>query len=275
MLILTSVQAARADSAREATRQGNRLFGESKYTEAISKYDEALVEQPQSLEPKFNKADGYYRMDDLGPAMDLYQEVAAGSKDMSLVARAKYNLGNCFFQRGTKQRDSDLQKAVEDMKTSITYWRQTLDIDPKNEKAARNIEVARLTIKDILDQIKKQQEQQKQQQQGDQNKQDQQKQQQQDQQGQQKQNQSQPKNDPNQPQDPNQAQKKEAQPKDPNQAKDQQPSQPQQGQEQKPPQEQKMVPDATAQEILDREQQQKKDRDYRQRAQYQQVDKDW
>jgi len=245
-LVLAFAAMVRADSAQEALQQGNRLFGDSKYTEAINKYNEALVEQPQALEPKFNKADGYFRMDDLREAMDLYEEVAAGSKDMSLVARAKYNLGNCFFQRGSKQRDSDLQKAVDDMKTSITCWRQVLDIDPKNEKAARNIEVARLTIKDILDQIKK-------------------KQQQQQQQGQQ--NQPQPdKKDPNQPQDPNQAQRKQAQPKDPNQSKDQQ---------QKQQQEQRMAPDATAQEILDREQQQKKDRDILQRAQYQQVDKDW
>ena len=255
-LILTLVAVVQADSAREALQQGNRLFGDSKYTEAISKYDEALVEQPQVLEPKFNKADSYYRMDDLGKAMDLYQEVAAGSKDMVLVARAKYNLGNCFFQRGAKQRDSDLQKAVDDMKTSISYWRQVLDIDPKNEKAAKNIEVARLTIKDIMDQIKKQQEEQKQQ----------------GQQGQQ--NQSKPKSDPNQPQDQNQAQNT-AGPKDPNQAQEQPQPEQQGGQEQKDQKEAQMVPDATAQEILDREQRQKKDREYSQRAQYQQVDKDW
>jgi hypothetical protein len=258
MLALLSVQTARAESARETLQQGNRLFGDSKYTEAVNKYDEALVEQPQALEPKFNKANGYYRMDDLSQAMDLYREVAAGSKDMPLVAKAKYNLGNCFFQRGSKQRDSDLQKALDDMKTSITYWRQVLDIDPKNEKAAKNIEVARLTIKDIMDQLKKQQEQQKQQ--GQQNKQDQQNQQQQQQR---QQNQSQPQNqkDPNQPQDPNQAKQ---------QQRDQK-----QEQQQKQQQEQRVAPDATAQEILDKEQQQKKDREFLQRAQYQQVDKDW
>jgi Ca-activated chloride channel family protein len=267
LLVLTLGAVARADSAREVLQQGNRLFGDSKYTDAINKYNEALVEQPQALEPKFNKGNGYYRMDDLGEAMDLYQEVAAGSKDMALVARAKYNLGNCLFQRGSKQRDSDLQKAVDDMKTSITYWRQVLDIDPKNEKAARNIEVARLTIKDILDQLKKQQEQQKQQ--------EPQKQQQDQQNQQQQQNQPQSQNDPNQPQDPNQAQKKEAQARDPNQAKDQQQPEQRQGQQQKEQQEQRMAPDATAQEILDREQQQKKDREVLRRAQYQQVDKDW
>jgi len=258
---------AEAGPARQMLQQGNRLYGDGQYTDAINKYNEALVEQPQALEPKFNKANGYYRMDDLGEAIDLYQEVATGSKDMALVAKAKYNLGNCFFQRGSKQRDSDLQKALEDMRTSITYWRQALDIDPKNEKAARNIEVARLTIKDILDQLKQQQKDQ-------QNQKDQQKQQQQQDQKQQ-QNQSQSKQDPNQPQDPNQA--KSAQPKpDPNQAQPkQQSAEDQQDKQQAQPQEQQVAPDAAAQEIIDREQQQKKDRDALQRARYREVDKDW
>ncbi len=247
-------------------RQGNRLYGDNQFAEAVNKYNDALVEQPQAVEPKFNKANGYYRLDDLSEAMDLYQQVAAESKDMSLVAKAKYNLGNCYFQRGNKQRDSNLQKAVEDMQTSIAQWRQVLDLDPQNKKATRNIEVARLTIKDILDQIKKQQEDQKKQQ----NQQDQQKQQQQNQ-GQQ-QNQPKPRQDPNQPQDPNQSQKSEPKP-DPNQSRQEQ--KPDQGQQNKQ-QEAQAVPDATAREIIDREQQQKKERELlRQRGQYQEVEKDW
>ncbi len=248
VLLLASVSAAQTDSVREMLRQGNRLYDDGQYTEAVNKYNEALIEQPQVLEPKFNKANSYYRLDDLGEAMDLYREVAAESKDMALVTKAKYNLGNCFFQRGSQQRDSDLQKALEDMKTSIACWRQVLDIDPENEKAARNIEVARLTIKDILDQLKQQQKDQ--------------------------QNQQQPQNppesqqDPNQPQDPNQAQP--AQPQDPNQTKDEPPSEPPQQQ-----QEQEVVPDATAQEIIDREQRQKKERETLRRAGYHEVEKDW
>jgi Ca-activated chloride channel family protein len=265
LLLLATAATARADSARQMLQQGNRLYADKQYAEAINKYNEVLVERPQALVPKFNKADGYYRMDDLGAAIDLYQEVATGSKDMGLVAKAKYNLGNCFFQRGAKQRDSDLQKALDDMKTSINYWRQVLDLDPKNAKAARNIEVARLTIKDILDQLKQQQKDQQKQQ-------DQPKQQQQNQQ--QQQNGSQPKPDPNQPQDPNQA--KKAQPKpDPNQAQPQPDESQQDKQQQAQPQEQKVEPDATAQEIIDNEQRQKKDRDILQRGQYREVEKDW
>ena len=236
----------RADAVREVLQEGNRLYGSEQYTDAINKYNEVLVEKPQALEPKFNKANSYYRLDDLAEAMDLYREAAAESKDMSLVAKAKYNLGNCFFQQGSKQRDSDLQKALEDMKTSITYWRQVLDIDPKDEKAARNIEVARLTIKDILDQLKQQQKDQQQDpNQADQNQPD----------PRQPQDQTQPPQDPNQPQYPNQ-------PQDPNDRMDEQ-------------QQLRVMPDATAQEIIDTEQRQKQERQIQQRAQYREVEKDW
>jgi hypothetical protein len=271
LLLTLLASGAKADSVRETIRQGNGLYADGKFSEAVNKYNDALVEQPQAVEPKFNKANSYYRMDDLGEALDLYQEVAAKSKDMKLVAKAKYNVGNCFFQRGAKQRDSDLQKAVDDMKTSITYWRQVLDLDPKNEKAARNIEVARMTIKDILDQIKKQQENQQNQQDPNQPKDQQQQQQNQQQDPNQPQQQQSQQQDPNQPQDPNQAEK--AQPQDPNQNKDQQKQpQPQQGQDKQ--QEQKVEPDATAQEIIDNEQRQKKEREILQRGRYQPVEKD-
>lgn len=267
---LVTSSSVHADSARQAIEQGNQQYADGQYIEAINKYNEALVEQPVALEPKFNKANSYYRLDDLGEAIDLYQEVAAGSKDMALVGKAKYNLGNCFFQRGAKQRDSDLEKALEDMKTSITNWRGVLELDPQNAKAARNIEVARLTIKDILDQLKKQQEQQKQQ--GQQN-QDQPKQQQDQQQGQgqEQQDQSNSQQDPNQPQDPNQAQGGDPK-QDPNQPKDQPPPEQQKDRQE---QEQVQPPDATAREILDKEQRQKEQRRMLQRGPTQKVEKDW
>ena len=264
VMILALVQVASAESVREATSQGNKLFIQGNFNEAINQYDQALVEAPQALEPKFDKANSYYRLDDLSNAMNLYREVAAESKDMKLVTKAKYNLGNTYFQQGSKQKDSNPQKAIEDMKTAIGSWRSVLDIEPRNTKAAKNIEVARLTIKDLLDQLKKQQQQQdpnhpqdpnqssqqNQQQQGNQQNPNKQK----DQQQQQQQN---PQKDPNQSQDPNQA------------------KQQQQKQEEQAQKEKQIAPDATAQEILDREQRQRQERQVLQRAQWQKVEKDW
>jgi Ca-activated chloride channel family protein len=268
LLITAFSQAALADSARVLTSQGNKLYEQGNFNEAINSYNQALSEAPGALEPKFNQANSYYKLDDLSKAMDLYRQVAAESKDMKLVARAKYNLGNSYFQEGSKQKDSNLQKAIDDLKTAIGSWRGVLDIEPENKKAAKNIEVARLTIKDLLDQLNKQRKQQdaNQPQDPNQQKQQQQNQQQQSQQKNQKQAQNQQKQQQAAAQEPNQ-------PKEPNQP--QKPKQTQQQKQQQDKQQQQEVRDAKAQEILDKEQQQRKERQILQPGPWQKVDKDW
>ncbi len=267
--------ATAAPNGRDAVSQGNALYGQGQFDKAVNLYDQALTENPRLDQARFNKADAFFRMDDLAKAMDLYSEVSAQTKDMDLVKKAKYNLGNAHFQRGLKQRDSDLQKALEDLRTSITYWRAVLDMDPSNENAKKNKEIAGLIIKDILDELKKKQEQQKQdpnkpgdrsQESGDR------KEEQQTQDPNQTQNAEQRK----QGQDPNNqnAERRTQNTEEKNQGQDpNQNSEPKaQNSEQK---KQVQASDATAQEILDREQQQKKDRENRVRTQRVPVDKDW
>ena len=254
LLVLVIAQAALANSARVSTSQGNKLYKQGNFNEAINSYDQALLDAPGALEPKFNQANSYYKLDDLSKAMDLFKQVAAESKDMKVVAKAKYNLGNSYFQQGSKQKDSNLQKAIDDLKTAIGSWRGVLDIEPENKKAARNIEVARLLIKDLLDQLNKQQQQQDPNQPQDPNQQQQQQ-------------------DPNQPQDqqPQNAGQDPNQPQDPNQSQNQQKKQQQEDEKQQ----QQAAPDTTAQEILDKEQRRRKERQILQRGQWQKVEKDW
>jgi len=260
LLVLIITQTALADSARDSTSEGNKLYKQGNFNEAINSYDQALLDAPGALEPKFNQANSYYKLDDLSKALDLYRQVAAESKNMKLVAKAKYNLGNSYFQQGSKQKDSNLQKAIDDLKTAIGSWRSVLDIEPENKKAAKNIEVARLIIKDLLDQLNKQQQQQDPNQPQDPNQQQQQQNQQQDPnqpQNQQKQQEQAAGKDPNQPQDPNQSEEQE------------------QKQQEEQKQQQQVAPDKTAQEILDKEQRQRKERQILQRGPWQKVEKDW
>lgn len=261
-----STQSVFAQTARTSIIEGNKLYADGDFAKAIDAYDRALVDMPDAVEPKFNKANSYYRLDDLAKATDIFKEVAAQARDMKLVTKAKYNLGNCYFQQGSKQRDSDLQKAIDSMKTSITHWRSALDIEPENKKAARNIEVARLIIKDIIDQMNKQQDPNQPQ---DPN----QTQQQQDQQGEDEKQQDM-QQDPNQPQDPNQTEQQQQDPNEPQDPNEQEKQQQQQEQKQQEEQERK-APDSTAQEILDKEQRQKQQRRILQRGQYQKVERDW
>jgi tetratricopeptide (TPR) repeat protein len=255
LLVFAALSQAAADQTVPAlVRQGNNLYGQNSFTDAIELYDQALIQQPRTLEPKFNKADCYYRLDDLTQAADIFRQVAAESKDIKLAAKALYNLGNCHFQQGIRQKDSKLKKAVEELENSITHWRRVLEIEPDNEKAARNIEVARLIIKDIMDQLNKQKQAQ----------------------------------DPNQPQDPNQTQNQQqntkqqdrqqgAQQQDQQQNQTDDANQPHDPNQQQQDKQQQAVemPDTTADEILEKEREQRKQRQMPPTGGYRKVEKDW
>jgi len=258
-LLLGFVEAGLCDGLRETVRRGNRFYAQGQYGEAIAEYDRALTARAGALEAKFNKADSFYRLDDFAAAIELYKEVAAASRDMALVAKSKYNLGNCYFRAGIRQKDSSLQKCMEQLESAVSSWRQVLDIEPENKKAARNIEVARIIIKDIMDQLNKQkQQQEKSDKQND------------DQQQQQEESESEEPSESS-PQQQKQTEEKADQTQDPNEQQQQQ-------QEQQPrPEEQQdeAAPEISAQEILDNEQRQRKERDKFEKGYYIRVEKDW
>ncbi|KPK77014.1 MAG: hypothetical protein AMJ79_04675 [Phycisphaerae bacterium SM23_30] len=165
VILLVPAGAARAVSLSEIVGRGNQLYEESRYVEALRQYEQAAPEEWEDPVIMYNRANCYYKLEDYREARILYEQVSAKSKDMELVVRAKYNLGNCHFQGGMKQLDSDLQKAFEELSTSVRYYREVLDIKAEDADAAHNIAVARLIMKDLLDKIKKEQEKQQQQQQ--------------------------------------------------------------------------------------------------------------
>jgi len=145
--------------------RGNGLYETGQYDEALREYEQMDLEQADDAVLLYNRANCYYKLEDFSEASSLYSKVSTRSKDMDLVARAKYNLGNCHFQRGLKQVDSDLRKALDELTMSVGYYREVRDMDPGDEDAAHNIAVARLVIKDLLDRLKKEQEKQQQEQQ--------------------------------------------------------------------------------------------------------------
>ena len=158
--LLDTVQ---ADSESQMIERGNRHYQQENYNEAIKQYEQVPSEGPGEAALLYNQANCYYKLEDYGRAIELYQNVSTKSKDMQLIGRAKYNLGNCHFQQGMKKRQNNLQEAFDELTLSIRYYREMLDITPNDEDARHNIAVVRLIMKDIMDQIKKEMEKQQQQ----------------------------------------------------------------------------------------------------------------
>ena len=213
----------------------------------------------------YNQANCFYKLDNLEEANRLYRDVARFSDDKKLVSRAKFNLGNCHFNQGTKLEQTDPKKAIEEIGTGAKYYREALDLDPKDKSAANNIAIARKKIRELKKILKEQQKQDKQMgdKQDDKDKKDQ-DQQNQDQQGDGKQGDK---------QQDDQDKKDEQDKKDQKDKKDQEQSQ----QDQQQQQEQKQVakPDTTAQEILDKERQRREQYIKMLKGRWKPVDKDW
>jgi tetratricopeptide (TPR) repeat protein len=163
LLVLSCIVAAgpgpaAAQSAGKLVKRGNDRFDDNEFEKAIEHYEKASVKAPESPIVSFNMGDAYYRLEDYEKAREYFEKAALETKDLSLEARAWYNMGNTAFREAQRQLDSDLEKALEYYRESVTYYETALERDPEFLDAAHNIEITRLVIKDLLDRIKKQQE---------------------------------------------------------------------------------------------------------------------
>ncbi len=154
-----------AASPQQLIAKGNAAYHAGEYDKALSHYEEASVDTPESPYIYFNQGAAYYQMGDLAKAKEGFEKAAVKTRDTDLEVHAKFNLGNTAFREAERQQDSDLEKSLTACEQSIRHYQDSLKLDPGFKQAAENIEVVRLTMKAILDEIKKRQEEAKQQQQ--------------------------------------------------------------------------------------------------------------
>jgi len=150
---------ALAESTATLVERGNRAWLSGNYDDAIKSYDEAAVNDPESPYIYFNKGAALYKKGDFQAAIEAFEKAALKSKEPLLEAKCRFNLGNCTFSEAERQMDSDLKKAMELCQKSVMHYQDALKLDPSLEEAAKNIEIVRLMMKNILDEIKKQEEQ--------------------------------------------------------------------------------------------------------------------
>lgn len=145
---------------KEAMSEGNDSFLVGEYDRALLAYEKAAVDNPESPYVFFNRGTAYYRMNELESAKDQFQQAALKSKDLILEAMAFYNLGNTVFRQAEKMIQEGLEEAIAHYEEALLHYRRTLEIDPNYSDAAHNMEVTRLVLKNLLDQLSKQQEEQ-------------------------------------------------------------------------------------------------------------------
>ncbi|TBR17286.1 VWA domain-containing protein, partial [bacterium] len=125
--------------------EGNALYLQGRYGDAVKRYSEALEQHPDVPQLYFNLGNAYLRLGDVERAARAYGKFLELNKDPKAASEAIYNLANAAVMA------KDAEKALE-------LYREALRKDPTNASAKWNLEVLNRLME----------EQQKQQQDGDQ-----------------------------------------------------------------------------------------------------------
>jgi tetratricopeptide (TPR) repeat protein len=144
-----------ADSTADLVDMGNKSWVAGDYEDALKKYNEATVDDPESPYIYFNKGTAFYKKGNYSDAVYAFEKAALKSREPGMESKSMFNLGNCAFREAERQMDSDLKKSLEYCEKSITHYHDALKLDPGLNEASENIEIVRLVMKNILDEIKK------------------------------------------------------------------------------------------------------------------------
>jgi len=108
--------------------EGNRLYEQKKYDEALRKYTDAQALKPGAPELHYNIGNVLFRKGDVDKAIEEYMR-AQSAADQHLRQAATYNRGNALMQKGKAQ-------------DAVNAYVQALRLDPTDAEAKRNLELA-------------------------------------------------------------------------------------------------------------------------------------
>ena len=97
---------------RKHVNEGNALYHDEKFDEALTRYQDALLDDPRSEVAHFNQGDALYKLGKYDEAIEAYQKVI-GSKERAMDQKAFYNIGNVYFQQ------NKLQESIESYKKAL------------------------------------------------------------------------------------------------------------------------------------------------------------
>ena len=125
-IILVSIACASGEA--RLVSEGNDAFANQEFVEAVQSYENAQAEASRLAEPYYNAGNAYYRQDDYENAKEQLSE-ALRTAEENLAENSFYNLGNSNFQ-------------TENFEASVEAYKEALRLNPDDEDAKYNLELA-------------------------------------------------------------------------------------------------------------------------------------
>jgi Ca-activated chloride channel family protein len=133
---------------RSDINQGNNLYYKGQYDAAANKYIKSIKKNNNPI-ALFNLGDTLYRQGKYSESSLAFAQLTQEAGNIRIKQKAFYNMGNASF------RQEDYQQAVD-------LYEDALKIDPKDEDARYNLELAKKLLKMPKEKRPKQNQRQKQ-----------------------------------------------------------------------------------------------------------------
>ena len=140
-----------AESPYKAVEKGNEFFEAGEYDAAGQQYTSASVTFPEAAEIFYNQGNVLYKQRKFVQALAHYTS-ALQTVEGTFESRVKYNLGNVEYRRALIAM-STAQDAMLLLRSAITYYRDSLAIDPEQPDARYNLELAHRLMHELYEQL--------------------------------------------------------------------------------------------------------------------------
>lgn len=148
------------DSLRSQVVEGNRLFSEGKFGDAVESYGQALIDHPDSPLLNFNMGTAHYKAGQYTQALTSFSRVQTSPKDSEVDAgrpgRTAYNMGNTQYQMGVQAEEQNPQAALAAYTNALASYRRALGADPTDRDTKFNYEFVAKRIEELQDKLENQ-----------------------------------------------------------------------------------------------------------------------
>ena len=144
-------------------REASRLYASGKFDDAAGKYNEAIVDRPDSPLLHFNLGDALYRQGKFTDAVNALQQVPGTDADSTRTARVAYNIGNAKYRLAQAAEASDPKSALGLYAEALAAYRRAMGAAPDDVDAKFNHEFVARKMDDLKKKLEEQQKQQEQQ----------------------------------------------------------------------------------------------------------------
>ena len=128
LMALTAV-ACSPSEAEKLNKTGNDAFAEQAFQDALAAYQTAQIEDPELAEPYYNAANALYRQGAYEAALEQMNMALSFAEQETLAQAGYFNLGNTSYN-------------AQDLESAIASYRQALLINPDDQDAKYNLELA-------------------------------------------------------------------------------------------------------------------------------------